>query len=81
MSQYILGIVSDPGRPEGRSTIPDTLKNYHCDRICRGALYHIEIDNTAGAQQGVVSMTVNGEKINGTLVPSQDRRRNMKSGL
>ena len=72
MSQYILGIIPTLDGLQIDPCIPDTLKNYHCDRIYRGALYHIEIDNTAGAQQGVVSMTVNGEKINGTLIPSQD---------
>ena len=72
MSQYILGIIPTLDGLKVDPCIPDTLKNYHCDRIYRGALYHIEIDNTAGAQQGVVSMTVNGEKINGTLIPSQD---------
>jgi hypothetical protein len=30
------------------------------------------IDNTAGVQHGVVSMTVNGNSVSGTLIPAQD---------
>ena len=75
MSQYILGIIPTLDGLRIDPCIPDTLKSYHCERIYRGALYHIEIDNTAGVQHGVVSMTVNGKKADGTLIPQQDACR------
>ena len=69
MSQYILGIKPTLDGLQIDPCIPDTLKGYHCERTYRGAVYHIDIDNSAGVQHGVISMTVNGKPVNGTLIP------------
>ena len=68
VSQYILGIKPTLDGLEIDPCIPDTLHAYHCERAYRGAVYHIDIDNTAGVQHGVRSMTVNGESVEGTLI-------------
>lgn len=69
MTQYILGIRPTLDGLRIDPCIPDTLKEIHCERIYRGAACHIEINNAAGVQHGVVSMTVNGKQVPGTLVP------------
>ena len=69
MTQYILGIRPTLDGLQIDPCIPDTLKEIHCERIYRGAACHIEINNAAGVQHGVVSMTVNGKQVPGTLVP------------
>ena len=69
MSQYILGI-----RPsfEGLMIdpcIPDTMKGFRCDRTFRGSRYHITVDNSAGVQKGIRSVTVNGQAYESNVIP------------
>ncbi len=44
----------------------------HIRRTFRGAVYEIDIDNTAGKCTGVSSITVDGEKIEGNILPLFD---------
>ena len=69
VSQYILGIRPTLDGLQIDPCIPNDLKEFHCDRTYRGAVYHIDIDNTAGVEYGVVSMTVNGKAAEGTVIP------------
>ena len=61
ISQYILGVrpvfdglLVDP-------CIPSTMKGYTITRHFRGADYHITVDNSAGAEKGIKSITVDGK--------------------
>ena len=38
-------------------------------RRARGATYHIMVDNTAGVQHGVKSVTVDGKPLQGSVLP------------
>ena len=73
ISQYILGIKPvfdglciDP-------CIPSDLKGFTCDRKFRGSIYHINVDNSKGAQKGIAEMTVNGEPVSGNIVPTPSK--------
>ncbi|MCL2444068.1 MAG: glycosyl transferase [Treponema sp.] len=67
ISQYILGVrpvfdglLIDP-------CIPSTMKGFTVTRHFRGADYHITVDNSAGVEKGVKSITVDGNAHNGVL--------------
>ena len=73
ISQYILGI-----RPvfEGLRVdpcIPAGLSGFVCDRRFRGSVYHISVDNSAGVQKGIREMKVNGEPLEGNIIPLPER--------
>ena len=70
ISQYILGIKPTLDGLQIDPCIPGTLKQYHCDRMYRGAVYHIDVDNSAGVQHGIRSMTVNGIAVEGSVIPA-----------
>ena len=52
------GLLVDP-------CIPSDLAGFTCSRNYRGVDYHITVDNSAGVQKGIKSVTVNG-------VPQED---------
>ncbi|MCL2440639.1 MAG: glycosyl transferase [Treponema sp.] len=65
ISQYILGVrpvfdglLIDP-------CIPSDMKGFSVTRYFRGADYHISVDNSAGVEKGVKSITVDGNPLNG----------------
>jgi cellobiose phosphorylase len=69
ISQYILGVrpvydglLIDP-------CIPSTMKGFAVTRHFRGADYHITVDNRAGVEKGVKSITVDGNPLNGVVLP------------
>ncbi len=69
VSQHILGIkpgfdglVIDP-------CIPSSLKGFTVERTYRGKRFVINVDNSAGAEKGVKSMTVNGKPHSGPVAP------------
>lgn len=71
ISQYILGIrptydglVIDP-------CIPREWKRYTVSRQFRGATYQITIKNPEGKMKGIASLSLNGEEVDGNIVPLQ----------
>jgi len=69
ISQYILGIrpvfdglMIDP-------CIPSSMKSFSVTRHFRGAVYHITVDNSAGVEKGVKSITLDGKTLNDTILP------------
>jgi cellobiose phosphorylase len=71
ISQDILGI--KPGY-DGLTIDPCVSKDwkeYTVTREYRGAIYNITIKNSAGVCKGVRSLTVNGETVQGNVVPVQ----------
>ncbi len=72
VSQHILGIrpafdglIVDP-------CIPSTLKELKITRIFRGATMNITVSNPNGSEYGIKELYVNGEKLDGTLIPLMD---------
>ncbi|MCQ2975980.1 MAG: glycosyl transferase [Bacteroidales bacterium] len=68
ITQFILGIKPDYKGIVIDPCIPSTSKGFKVTRKFRGATYEIEIINN-GAQKGIKQLYVNGQKINGNLVP------------
>ncbi|MCL2244870.1 MAG: glycosyl transferase [Treponema sp.] len=69
ISQYILGVrpVFDGLLVE--PCIPSGMKGFTVTRHFRGALYRITVDNGAGVQKGIKSVTVDGKAHNGNILP------------
>jgi len=69
ISQYILGVrpvfdglLIDP-------CIPSDMKGFAVTRHFRGAEYHITVENSAGVEKGVKSITVDGNPHDGNVIP------------
>ena len=56
------GLIIDP-------CIPDTRDGYKVSRRFRGATYEIEVKNPNHVQRGVTSLTVDGENVEGNVLP------------
>lgn len=74
ISQYILGI-----RPtlEGLCIdpcIPADFGGFEVTRKYRGVTYHISVRNPSHVEKGIVSLTADGKKLEGTLIPFEDGR-------
>lgn len=70
ITQYILGVrpgynglVIDP-------CIPKTWRRFSVKRIFRGATYNIDLKNPKGVSKGIKSLTVDGLKLEGNVVPA-----------
>ena len=61
ISQSILGVTPDERGLSIDPCIPSALTAVDIDRRFRGAMYHIHVDNTAGAEHGIASVTVDGD--------------------
>lgn len=72
VSQHILGIQPDYSGLRIDPCLPASITRLHILRLFRGALYDITIENPDNAQKGVRSMTVNGQDIEGNLVPFKE---------
>ncbi len=68
LTQSILGIITELDGLRINPCIPDTLKSFKVSRIFRGATYNITVDNTAGVQSGIKSITVNKESVSSNLI-------------
>jgi cellobiose phosphorylase len=71
ITQFILGIKPDYNGLEISPCIPKTWKKYNISRKFRGATYHIEITNPSGINHGVKELLLNGQKVEGNVIPLQ----------
>jgi len=69
ISQYILGVrpvydglLIDP-------CISSDMKGFSVTRYFRGAVYHITIDNAAGVEKGVASVSLDSKPLEGVILP------------
>mgnify|MGYP002623158530 CR=1 FL=1 len=69
ISQYILGIYPTLNGLSVNPCIPADFGDFTITRIYRGITYNIEIKNPNKVQKGVASITVDGNKINGNIIP------------
>ena len=71
ISQYILGIRPEYDGLRIDPCIPADMTSFTIMRKFRGTLYEITVDNSAGVEKGVRHITLDGEKINGNLLPAK----------
>ncbi|MBQ9827987.1 MAG: glycosyl transferase, partial [Lachnospiraceae bacterium] len=69
ISQYILGVYPTLKGLRIDPRIPSDFGDYTVKRIYRGARYTIKIKNPSRVEKGVKSVIVNGEKIDGNVIP------------
>ena len=69
VSQYILGIKPDYEGLLIDPCLPQTAREYTVSRRFRGAYYTIHVQNPQGVAKGVKSITLDGQAIEGNVVP------------
>ncbi|MGC9396348.1 MAG: GH36-type glycosyl hydrolase domain-containing protein [Anaerolineae bacterium] len=69
-TQYILGIRPELDGLRIDPCIPSTWPGFTATRRFRGSTVHIDVKNPHGVCRGVQSLTLNGETLDGTLVPA-----------
>ena len=78
VSQYILGIQPDYEGLAVRPCLPSTAKEYTVRRRFRDAEYTITVKNPEGRQTGVTSMTVDGNPVNGSVIPYSEGKHTVE---
>jgi cellobiose phosphorylase len=71
ITQFILGIKPDYDGLAINPCVPKDWKHYEVNRKFRGADYHITVLNPNGVNCSVKSVIVNGNAVNGNIVPMQ----------
>ncbi|MDR1693071.1 MAG: glycosyl transferase [Oscillospiraceae bacterium] len=67
ISQHILGVKPDFDGLTVDPCIPPDLKGFTVERTYRGKKFSIKVDNSAGVEKGVKSLTVNGKPHTGPI--------------
>ncbi len=73
ITQYILGVKPQYNGLEISPCIPKKWRQYVIQRKFRGADYEITIQNPDGVNRGVKSLIVNGNKVEGNIIPVQPK--------
>ncbi len=71
ISEYILGIKPSYDGLLIDPCLPSTAKTFEVNRKFRGGEFHITVNNPEGNQKGVKSITVDGNTINGNIIPAE----------
>ncbi len=69
ITQYILGVKPDYKGLRIDPCIPADWREYTVRRVFRKAVYNIHVSNETNSCRGVKSITVDGQRIEGTLLP------------
>ena len=78
VSQYILGVKPQYDGLQIDPCLPQTAKEYTVVRKFRDAEYEIQVKNPHGRQKGVTSMTVDGQAVEGNLIPYADGKHKVE---
>ena len=70
-TQYILGLRPEAGGLRIDPCIPSTWSGFKATRLFRGRTLQIEVKNPSGVCRGVQSLTLNGQALEGCLVPAE----------
>lgn len=70
VSQYLLGIRPQFDGLEIDPCIPASFPGFTVKRRFRGAEYVIEVDNSAGVEKGIRSVTMDGKPLEGNILPA-----------
>ena len=71
VSEFILGIKPHYDGLFIDPCLPKTAHNYTVTRRFRGAEYEIRVSNPKGVSKGIARMTVDGQPVEGAVVPAQ----------
>ncbi len=77
-AQYILGIRPEVDGLRIDPCVPSTWPGFKAVRVFRGKTVEIEVKNPGGVCKGVKSMTLNGEPVNGSLLPADRLKKTNK---
>ena len=69
VSQAILGVKPDYDGLRIDPCIPAHVRSFSVTRRFRGAVYEITVENPENVEKGVKSVTMNGQPVNGSLLP------------
>ena len=69
ISQYILGVYPTLHGLQINPCLPKGFGDFTITRVYRGATYHIEVKNPSGVEKGVTSMVVDGQIVEGNIIP------------
>ena len=78
ISQYILGCYPTHQGLSIDPCIPADFGDFTLTRQFRGVTYHISVTNPKHVQKGVISMLVDDEKIDGTIIPYDASKKDVK---
>jgi cellobiose phosphorylase len=70
LTQYILGIRPEYDGLRIDPCLPSHWKGFKAERLFRGKRVTIEVRNPKGLCKGIASLELNGEKLEGSLVPA-----------
>ena len=71
ISQAILGVQPTLDGLKIDPCVPASLRRFTVERRYRGALYRITVENPDGAEKGVRSVLLDGEPVEGNVLPVQ----------
>jgi N,N'-diacetylchitobiose phosphorylase len=71
-TQHILGIRPDYDGLLIDPCIPAAWKGFEASRRFRGKMVRISVQNAAGVEKGVRSLTLNGRALAGNLIPARN---------
>ena len=71
ISQAILGVQPTLDGLRIDPCVPASLRRFTVTRRYRGAVYEITVENPDGVEKGVRSVTVDGQSVEGTVLPVQ----------
>jgi cellobiose phosphorylase len=66
---FIIGVRSTYQGLQIDPVIPSSWKSFKCERIFRGTVYKVTVENPNGLQSGIESIIVDGKKIEGNILP------------
>ena len=69
ISQYILGVYPTHTGLSINPCVPEGFGDFTLTRSFREGTYNIKVSNPSGVQKGVVSLMVDGQKVDGCIVP------------
>ena len=75
ISQFILGIRPEYTGLSVNPCVPKDFGGFTVDRLFRGAVYHITVENPDHVEKGIRELIVDGKKIEGTIVPFEEGKK------
>ena len=75
VSQYILGVYPTLNGLSIDPCVPKDFGDFELTREYRGAVYHISVKNPDCVQKGVKSMIVDGNKVDGCVIPFNSEKK------
>ncbi len=75
ISQYILGVYPTHTGLSINPCIPKDFGDFRITRRFREGTYHIEVKNPSKVEKGVASMTVDGVKVDGCVIPYEKGKK------